>query len=621
MEVFTRLSGAPPLFTRAPACAAPRRCHPLPCNSSRRCTAMQTSAAPVTHPVWPPFGSLQTKGCEDGLSSVSQRRHYSRAGGMRHPRARRASTDPDVLNRKGVWALERRTYRRGLLQLLLQHKTRAAAFAAIASALPHCIHVLSLPGPFTLFVPVDTGFEFSLSPNSLRKVAARLQLLAASDPATAASLQCYAFPAFPRHLEHPEMETLLQQQRQLTPAAAAAAAEAAREKLALLIKAHIVPGALPLKRILTHPSQDPAEADAAAADSSAAAGSAAVTELHALLGGAGAGAFAVGPSLGGDLLRIRKEVSLATAAAALRTGSSNISPIVLQQHQRQQQPQKQQQQLGQGLFRVYVEGARLLQGDLRAANGIVHFIDRPIIPSALLLEIKAYGAGCKSPCVLQSICPPLSLQWGRLLLERARPYTPNKDWRSWRSSLSSSSLSGIELFGWEKGKGLALYSAFMASTKVYEIGTSVQGQSKFEGKQLSPRWKVSHFFQKATGFSASGVQELLRGADSGPIAQFIDHGAIADFSLWSPSRNCVRGPGRGVVLACAASSASAFVRLLLITKGVKRSDLTRAIHFGVWASRRLAAAAGFPRVYTMAGVSPLWSPSVLSSSSSLARPS
>ncbi|OEH78505.1 hypothetical protein cyc_00916 [Cyclospora cayetanensis] len=123
---------------------------------------MQTSAAPVTHPVWPPFGSLQTKGCEDGLSSVSQRRHYSRAGGMRHPRARRASTDPDVLNRKGVWALERRTYRRGLLQLLLQHKTRAAAFAAIASALPHCSKVPPLLPATAAFVLAASSALYKL---------------------------------------------------------------------------------------------------------------------------------------------------------------------------------------------------------------------------------------------------------------------------------------------------------------------------------------------------------------------------------------------------------------------------------------------------------------------------
>ena len=115
------------------------------------------------------------------------------------------------------------------------------------------VHALSLPGPFTLFLPLDSGFPLSLSPHSMRKVAARLQLLAAADAAAAAALRCHRFfPAFAQQLQQQEMQQLLQQQQELAPAAAAAAAETARERLSLLVKAHLVPGEFSIKRILTH---------------------------------------------------------------------------------------------------------------------------------------------------------------------------------------------------------------------------------------------------------------------------------------------------------------------------------------------------------------------------------
>lgn len=118
----------------------------------------------------------------------------------------------------------------------------------------HAVQLLSSPGPFTLFLPLDDGFQETFSAETLARLVARLELLANSSKAASSTFAAFGFPALKSLSQEPgasRLQKLLAEQQALPPLAQAAEADLATEKLTRFVKAHVFPDSWLLQKLLT----------------------------------------------------------------------------------------------------------------------------------------------------------------------------------------------------------------------------------------------------------------------------------------------------------------------------------------------------------------------------------
>ncbi|KEP65418.1 UNVERIFIED_CONTAM: hypothetical protein HHA_285272 [Hammondia hammondi] len=178
------LSGALASPSRASPSARPLCALSLPCATSagslsKVSVAVETARSPVSSmPTLAARSCIWASGEEPRLFAgvfSQQKRWWTRASGMRNPV--KWTRDWEVLNRKVYFAFDEREIRRSLLDAVSAHRKTASLFHRMINVVPGVAHAMSLPGPHTFFLPSDKACRDHLSPESLRALTERVAFL------------------------------------------------------------------------------------------------------------------------------------------------------------------------------------------------------------------------------------------------------------------------------------------------------------------------------------------------------------------------------------------------------------------------------------------------------------
>ncbi|ESS30583.1 hypothetical protein TGDOM2_285272 [Toxoplasma gondii GAB2-2007-GAL-DOM2] len=178
------LSGALTSPSRACPAAGPLCALSLPAATSAGSftnvsVAVEVARSPVSSlPTLAARSCMQASGEEPRLLAgvfSQQKRWWTRASGMRNPV--KWTRDWEVLNRKVYFAFDEREIRRSMLDAVSAHRKTASLFHRMINAVPGVAHAMSLPGPHTFFLPSDKACRDHLSPDSLHALTERVAFL------------------------------------------------------------------------------------------------------------------------------------------------------------------------------------------------------------------------------------------------------------------------------------------------------------------------------------------------------------------------------------------------------------------------------------------------------------
>ncbi|PHJ18726.1 heme detoxification protein [Cystoisospora suis] len=379
--------------------------------------------------------------------SFLQRRWWTRCSGMRKPV--KWSKDWEVLNRKVYYAFDEKDIRRSLLDTLSAHRKTASIFYKVVNLVPALIHTLSLPGPYTFFVPTDAGCYAHLTPQTMRALKEKISLLEEQQRQRYASTHQLLPPGVPRAsggtqactaspiaakalakaggLSFPAPAVSAHEGGKAGTAAASAAASRAADQLRTFVLAHVIAGEWRLKPLLMAarknsmtpgscaPNCNPEylapvmyASRLALSNLTTASGSSAMKD-ESVRREESPSCFLTSPEItqesghfelpqslsGGHGIRVDVRPSQYAAVLPITTSTNFTEPFKARDENRQignASETRKEVSLGPenrsfarvgGAAHIWVSGALITRGDLRAHNGVMHLVDRPTVPSCL----------------------------------------------------------------------------------------------------------------------------------------------------------------------------------------------------------------------------------------------
>ncbi|PFH34823.1 hypothetical protein BESB_068560 [Besnoitia besnoiti] len=351
---------------------------------------------------------------------LQQRRWWTRASGMRSPV--KWSRDWEVLNRKVYFAFDEREVRRSLLDAVSAHRKSVSIFYRLINVVPGVAHTLSLPGPHTFLLPTDEACRAHLSAATLDALNARLAFLEDQQTQRLASSRS------------PLEGGALTASRGGTAAVTAARVVNVTEQLRALALSHVIPGEWRLKTLmLACGAGDPrAQSSWLHQDSvgelitpvmyaSRLGGSASPRGRRLTRGTAGAAGqgakdaldiqgdaeagrrppvahpvFSLPPALSAEEpLRVWVEPSRYAALLPITTSTNFAARGAIDADSETSHGTDEGRSAAHavgarrfarvgGALNLWIGGALVLKGDLRSHNGVVHLIDKPLVPKQLL---------------------------------------------------------------------------------------------------------------------------------------------------------------------------------------------------------------------------------------------